>query len=52
MTDNGSYVSMYDLRVNLVQKALVDHSDLDERTAHDLATHVLDALDHIPEKTR
>jgi hypothetical protein len=36
----------------MVQKALQDHSDLDDTTSFDLAKHVLDALDHIPEKTR
>lgn len=51
MTD-GNYISMYDLRVRLVQKALKAHSTLDEKTAHELAVHVLDALDHIPEKAR
>ena len=52
MTSNGTYVSLYDLRVQLVQKALRDHSDLDEKTSFDLAVHVLYALDHIPEKAR
>jgi hypothetical protein len=52
MTSNGKYVSLYDLRVQLVQKALKDHSTLDDKTSFDLAVHVLDALDHIPEKSR
>ena len=52
MTGNGDYVSLYDLRVKLVQKALLDHSELDDKRAFDLAVHVLDALDHIPEKAR
>jgi hypothetical protein len=52
MSDNGKYVSLYDLRVQLVQKALRDHSELDDKTSLDLAVHVLDALDHIPEKAR
>jgi hypothetical protein len=52
MTTNGSYVSMYDLRVKMVQKALQDHSKLGDKVARDLAVHVLDALDHIPEKSR
>jgi hypothetical protein len=52
MTSNGTYVSLYDLRVRLVQKALQDHSELDDKTSFDLAVHVLDALDHIPEKAR
>jgi hypothetical protein len=52
MTNNGTYISLYDLRVRMVQKALQDHSDLDDPTSFDLAEHVLYALDHIPEKTR
>lgn len=52
MTSNGKYVSLYDLRVQLVQKALQDHSTLDDKTSFDLAEHVLYALDHIPEKAR
>jgi hypothetical protein len=52
MTNNGKYISLYDLRVKMVQKALQDHSDLDDTTSFDLAEHVLYALDHIPEKTR
>jgi hypothetical protein len=52
MTGNGTYVSLYDLRVKRVQKALQDHSDLDDKTSFELAEHVLDALDHIPEKAR
>ena len=52
MTNNGKYISLYDLRVSMVQKALQDHSDLDDKTSFDLAVHVLEALDHIPEKAR
>jgi Family of unknown function (DUF6307) len=52
MTGNGKYVSMYDLRVKMVQKALREHSTLDAKTSFDLAVHVLDALDHIPERAR
>jgi len=52
MTENGDYISLYDLRVQLVQKALRDHSTMDDTSAFDLAEHVLDALDHIPEKAR
>jgi hypothetical protein len=52
MTTNGTYVSLYNLRVTLVQKALQNHSDLDDKVSFDLAVHVLDALDHIPEKAR
>jgi len=46
------YISLYDLRVKLVQDTLTKHSTLDDTTSHDLAVQVLDALDHIPEKQR
>ncbi|HEU5475894.1 MAG TPA: DUF6307 family protein [Actinophytocola sp.] len=52
MTHNGTYVSLYDLRVKMVQKALQDNSALDDKLSFDLAVHVLHALDHIPEKSR
>lgn len=52
MTSDSKYVSLYDLRVQLVQKALQDNSTLDDTASHDLAVHVLDALDHIPEQAR
>jgi hypothetical protein len=52
MTENGTYISLYDLRVQLVQKALRENSTMDDTASHDLAVHVLDALDHIPEKAR
>jgi uncharacterized protein DUF6307 len=52
MTNDAKYVSLYDLRVRMVQKALQDHSNLDDKTSFDLAEHVLDRLDHIPEKAR
>jgi uncharacterized protein DUF6307 len=46
------YISMYNLRLKLVQKALQDHSELDDKASFELAEHVLDALDHIPERAR
>jgi hypothetical protein len=46
------YVSRYDQRVKLVANALTQNSKLTEETAVELAKHVLDALDHIPEKVR
>jgi hypothetical protein len=46
------YISLYDLRVKLVQDTLTKHSTLSDNTAHNLAVQVLDALDHIPEKRR
>ena len=52
MSTDIKYVSMYDLRVQMIQKALKEHSKLDDKTSFSLAEHVLDALDHIPEKVR
>jgi Family of unknown function (DUF6307) len=52
MTSNGTYVSLYDQRVELVAAALTARSELTEKDAVELAGHVLYALDHIPEKVR
>jgi len=52
MTSNGSYVSRYDQRVQLVAAELTARSELTEQAAIELAGHVLYALDHIPEKVR
>jgi hypothetical protein len=46
------YVSHYDRRVKLVANALTQNSKLTDEAATELAKHVLDALDHIPEKVR
>ena len=43
------YISLYDLRVTLVQDTLTKHSTLGDHASHDLAVQVLDALDHIPD---
>jgi hypothetical protein len=47
-----TYVSLYDKRVKIVSETLRKHSDLTEEAAAQLAVHVLDVLDHIPEKMR
>ncbi|TCO57323.1 DUF6307 family protein [Actinocrispum wychmicini] len=52
MTATVKYVSRYDQRVNLVQGALKTNSKLSDKAAHELAEHVLEALDHMPEKVR
>ena len=52
MTSNGTYMSVYDNRIKLVTDTLMQHSELDEKTAVKLARHVLYAIDHIPEKAR
>ena len=46
------YVSRYDQRVRMVAAALTKNSALTDDDAVALAKHVLDALDHIPEKVR
>lgn len=46
------YVSRHDQRVRLVADALTQNSELTDDVAVGLAEHVLDALDHIPEKVR
>lgn len=46
------YISRYDLRVKLVQDTLTKHSTLGDHASHELAVHVLNALDHIPETVR
>jgi len=46
------YISLYDLRVKLVQDTLTKSSKLGDNDSHELAMQVLDALDHIPEKRR
>jgi Family of unknown function (DUF6307) len=47
------YISQYDRRVRLVADALTQNSKkLTDEAAVELAKHVLDALDHIPEKVR
>ena len=44
--------SPYEIRVKLVQEAVSAHSPLDAAAAHELAVHVLHALNSIPEKIR
>ncbi|MEJ2854236.1 MULTISPECIES: DUF6307 family protein [unclassified Saccharothrix] len=48
----STYVSTYERRVELVREALTAHSRLSRQDARALAVHVLDVLDHIPEKVR
>ena len=52
MAVNIVYISQYDRRVRLVADALTQNSKLTDEAAVELARHVLDALDHIPEKVR
>ena len=52
MTRNGKYLSLYDQRVKLVADTPMEHSELTEGPAAELAVHILDAIDRIPEKVR
>ena len=49
---SSTYISIHDQRIALVADAIRKHSKLDEKAAEKVAGHVLDALDHIPEKVR
>jgi hypothetical protein len=46
------YISRYDQRIRLVADALTQNSQIPDEEAVELAKHVLQALDHIPEKVR
>lgn len=52
MTGNGTYVSRHDQRVRIVADVLMQHTQLAEKAATELAVQVLYALDRIPEKIR
>jgi hypothetical protein len=52
MTATVKYMSAYERRVELVKDTLKAHSKLSDKQAFDLAEHVLDALNHIPENVR
>lgn len=51
MSETG-FVSHYEHRIRFVQQAVRQHSKLSDKASRELAVHVLDALDHIPETTR
>jgi hypothetical protein len=50
MTSGSTLRSPYEIRVKLVQETLRAHSSLDDAAAHELAVHVLYALNSISEK--
>jgi hypothetical protein len=53
MTDTSpTYLSLYEQRLQLVAAALTRNSKLGEAEAGELAVHVLQAIDHVPEKVR
>jgi hypothetical protein len=51
-TPATAYVSAYDLRVQLVKDTVRKHSNLSEKASLELTEHILDVLNHIPEKVR
>ncbi len=52
VSSTSTYISIHDQRIALVADAIRKNSKLDEQAAVTVAGHVLDALDHIPEKVR
>jgi hypothetical protein len=46
------YMSPYDVRVQLVKDTVRKHSKLGDKASFELAEHILDVLNHIPEKVR
>ncbi|HTK68105.1 MAG TPA: DUF6307 family protein [Pseudonocardia sp.] len=52
MTSNGHYVSRYEHRVELVAETITKHTKLDDQAAKELAVHILQVIDHVPEKVR
>ncbi|MEJ2851820.1 MULTISPECIES: DUF6307 family protein [unclassified Saccharothrix] len=49
---SAQYVSRYDARVELVRKTLQELSELDGKTAQQVAVRVVHELDHLPETIR
>lgn len=49
---SAQYVSRYDARVELVRKTLQELSELDGKTAQQVAVRVVHVLDHLPETIR
>ena len=52
MAPSTTFRSPYDHRVQLVRDTIRSHSELDDKEAGELAEHVLQALNSIPEKMR
>jgi Family of unknown function (DUF6307) len=52
MASPTTFRSPYALRVELVRDTITSHTKLGGKEASDLAEHVLDALNSIPEKVR
>jgi len=52
MTSAVTFRTPYENRVGLVKDTIMVHSKLGDKAADELAVHVLQALDSIPEKMR
>jgi len=52
MASPTTFRSPYVLRLELVRDTITSHSKLGAKEARELAEHVLDALNSIPEKIR
>jgi hypothetical protein len=50
MATKSTLLSPYEKRVKLVQETLTTHSSIGAAAAGELAVHVLDALNSIPER--
>lgn len=46
------YVSRYDARVDLVRKTIQELTQLDDKTAQDVAVRIVHVVDHVPESVR
>lgn len=52
MAAKSALLSPYEKRVKLVQETLTTHSSIEDAAAGELAVHVLQALNSIPEQMR
>ena len=52
MASPTTFRSPYVLRLELVRDTITSHTELGDKEASDLAEHVLEALNSIPEKIR
>ena len=52
MTSSATFRTPYDVRLELVKDTITAHSKVRDKTASELAVHILRALNSIPEKMR
>lgn len=52
MTTNGHYVSQHQQRVDRVADTIKAHTKLGKKASEELAVHVLQVIDYVPEKMR